>query len=102
MSRARNSRLRTFARVTGSRNRCASSIFIWGRDNDRHRRFHHPSKDAVSLVRFAWDEVGQPVNYLVRGDAVGLGIEVGYDAVAQHCWSHGADIFARNMVSAMK
>src|SRR5258708_6975671 len=98
MRRACNSRLRTLARVKGSRYCCGSSIRCVVACRGR---------EALALgyslfLRIARNHLGEHVDDVVGLDSFGLGVEIGDDAMAQYRRCHSPYVFAGNIETAVE
>ncbi len=56
----------------------------------------------LRLVTVDGDRLDQPPDDVVGLEPFGLGVEVGDDPVAEHGTGHGADVFRRDVKSAVQ
>src|SRR5262245_51963746 len=83
MCRARSSRPCSLARARGSK-------YLW------------EFSTAFVLELLGGNVFDEPTNHVVGLDPIGLGVEVGHDAMAQHGGGHGADVVAGGKVATVK
>src|SRR5207248_6142510 len=55
-----------------------------------------------SFVWFPGNDIRQAADQVIRLDPLGLGVEVGKDAMAEHRAGDGADILTRDVITAVQ